>query len=57
VLRIETLAARGDLQGARRIGTAFLASNPSSPYARRLRSLIGDSSRAAPGPAPSLGSR
>ena len=43
VLRIETLIARGDRAGASRLGKAFLQNNPKSPYARRVRSLIGDS--------------
>jgi len=42
VLRVETLIARGDRAGAARLGRAFLTSNPKSPYARRVRSLIGD---------------
>jgi len=42
VLRIETLMERGDRAGASRLGKAFLANNSKSPYARRVRSLIGD---------------
>ena len=42
VLRVETLIARGDRAGASRLGKAFLQNNPKSPYARRVRSLIGD---------------
>lgn len=42
VLRIETSIARGDRAGASRLGKAFLANNSKSPYARRVRSLIGD---------------
>ena len=42
VLRIETMMARGDRAGASRLGKAFLANNSKSPYARRVRSLIGD---------------
>lgn len=44
MLRIETLAASGDRGGAARLGRAFLKANPNSPYARRVRSLIGDDS-------------
>jgi hypothetical protein len=44
VLRIETLAARGDKKSAARLGKAFLARDPNGPYARRVRSLIGASS-------------
>ena len=42
VLRVETLIARGDRSGASRLGKAFLQNNPKSPYARRVRSLIGE---------------
>jgi TolA-binding protein len=42
VLRIETLAAKGDDAQAREIGKAFLRSSPRSPYAKRVRSLIGE---------------
>lgn len=49
VLRIETLIARGDRSGAARLGRAFLTSNPKSPYARRVRSLIGDTAGASDG--------
>jgi hypothetical protein len=42
MLRIETLVARGDRAGAARLGTAFLKRAPNSPYARRVRSLIGE---------------
>jgi hypothetical protein len=48
VLRIQTLAARGDSRAAARLGKSFLAKNPNGPYARRVRSLVGGSS-----PAPS----
>ncbi len=44
VLRIETLAARGDKKAAARLGKAFLTRDPNGPYARRVRSLIGASS-------------
>lgn len=43
VLRIEALAARGDRAAAARIGNQFLATHANSPYARRVRSLIGGS--------------
>ncbi len=54
VLRIETLIARGDRGAASRYGKAFLQNNPKSPYARRVRSLIGDT---AGGPDSSSGDR
>jgi hypothetical protein len=41
VLRIETLAASGNRAAALRLGQAFLRRDPNSPYARRVRSLIG----------------
>ena len=41
VLRIEALAARGDRTAATRVGNQFLATHANSPYARRVRSLIG----------------
>lgn len=40
VLRIETLAAKGDLATARERATGFLAANPSAPAARRVRSVL-----------------
>ena len=40
VLRIETLAAKGDDAAAGEIGRAFLRAQPRSPYAKRVRSLI-----------------
>jgi hypothetical protein len=43
VLRIEALAARGDRAQAARVGNQFLATHANSPYARRVKSLIGDS--------------
>jgi hypothetical protein len=43
VLRIEALAARGDRAQALRVGNQFLATHANSPYARRVRSLIGES--------------
>jgi hypothetical protein len=42
VLRIETLAAKGDRDAAVRLGKSFLAGQPNGPYARRVRSLVGD---------------
>jgi TolA-binding protein len=42
VLRIETLAAKGDREAAARLGKSFLAGHPNGPYARRVRSLVGD---------------
>lgn len=42
VLRIETHAARGDRAAAARVGNQFLANHANSPYARRVKSLIGD---------------
>lgn len=50
VLRIETHAARGESAAALRLGRAFLSRQPNSPYARRVRSLIGDSAGAPPTP-------
>ena len=42
VLRIETLAAKGDRVAATRLGKSFLAGHPNGPYARRVRSLVGE---------------
>jgi hypothetical protein len=42
VLRIETLSAKGDREAAARLGKSFLAGHPNGPYARRVRSLVGD---------------
>lgn len=42
VLRIEALAASGEKQAAARLGRAFVARDPNGPYARRVRSLIGE---------------
>ena len=42
VLRIETLAKKGDRDAAARLGQSFLAGHPNGPYARRVRSLVGD---------------
>ncbi len=41
VLRIEALARAGDVAAARRLGSSFLESHPGSPYAARVRSLLG----------------
>jgi hypothetical protein len=46
MLRIETRVAGGDRAGASRLGKAFLKRAPNSPYARRVRSLIGESATA-----------
>jgi TolA-binding protein len=43
VLRIETLSAKGDDAAARELGKSFLRAQPRSPYAKRVRSLIGES--------------
>ena len=42
VLRIETLVGMGDRAAAVATGKAFLARNADGPYARRVRSLIGE---------------
>ncbi len=44
VLRIESLAGRGNRDDAARIGREFLQNHPNGPYARRVRSLIGEGS-------------
>ncbi len=41
VLRIEALSQSGDGARAKTLAEAFLAKNPNSPYAARLRSLTG----------------
>lgn len=41
VVRIQALLARGDRASAEALGRRFLAANPSSPYAARVRSLLG----------------
>jgi hypothetical protein len=41
VVRIEALSASGDSARAKSLAEAFLAKNPNSPYATRLRSLTG----------------
>jgi outer membrane protein assembly factor BamD (BamD/ComL family) len=43
VLRIEALMRAGDAAAAHRVGDAFLAGQPQSPYAERVRSLLGES--------------
>lgn len=43
VLRVEALVRAGDPSAAARLGNAFLASNPQSPYAGRVRALLGAS--------------
>jgi len=43
VLRIEALLEAGDPAAARRAADAFLASYPQSPYAERVRTLLGES--------------
>jgi TolA-binding protein len=47
VLRVESLAGRGDHDGAARVGRAFLQNHPNGPYAQRVRSLIGEGSASA----------
>jgi TolA-binding protein len=42
VLRVEALFAVGDRTNATRIGRAFLAQAPRSPYATHLRALLGE---------------
>lgn len=41
VLRIEALAAKGEVASARALGEPWLAGHPSSPYAARVRRAIG----------------
>jgi hypothetical protein len=41
VVRIEALSASGDSARAKSLAEGFLAKNPNSPYAARLRSLTG----------------
>ena len=43
ILRIEALVNAGDRTEAKREASAFLRSNPTSPYAPRIRSLLGSS--------------
>jgi hypothetical protein len=42
VLRIEALSRAGRTAEARALGKRFLAQNPQSPHASRIRSLLGD---------------
>ncbi len=42
VLRIRTLLLGGDRAAARKLADEFLATNPSSVHAKRVRSLLGD---------------
>lgn len=41
VLRIESLARMGNAEAARRAGDAFIKENPDTPYAARIRAVIG----------------
>jgi hypothetical protein len=41
LLRVEALAKGGDLAGARALADRFLAANPKSPHAERIRRLVG----------------
>jgi outer membrane protein assembly factor BamD (BamD/ComL family) len=43
VLRIEALMKAGDPAAARRAADAFLAANTTSPYADRIRTILGAS--------------
>ncbi len=45
VLRVEALTGAGDRPAAQRAADAFLAAHPESPYAARIRSLLGESNR------------
>ncbi len=42
VLRIETLSAAGERASAERLGRRFLDKHADGPYARRVRSLVGE---------------
>jgi outer membrane protein assembly factor BamD (BamD/ComL family) len=42
VLNIEALAKSGNMDAARALGHKFLAQNPNSPHAERVRRLIGE---------------
>ena len=42
VLRIEALVKAGDRPAAQRVADSFLSFNPQSPYAARIRSLVGN---------------
>jgi hypothetical protein len=48
VLRIESLARAGDRAGVAAVGKEFLTRHPNGPYATRVRSMMGDSSRSGP---------
>jgi hypothetical protein len=48
VVRVEALVASGRRVEAERAGERFLASHPSSPHARRIRSLLGRQAEDAP---------
>ena len=50
VLRVESLAGRGDREGAARVGHDFLQNHPNGPYAQRVRSLIGEGSASGHAP-------
>jgi TolA-binding protein len=50
VLRVESLAGRGDRDTAARVGRDFLQNHPNGPYAQRVRSLIGEGSASAHAP-------
>jgi len=39
-MRVEALLRKGDRAGARSLADRFLARNPSSPYAARIRSML-----------------
>ncbi len=42
LLRIEALAAAGDLGSARRVADRFLRDHPRSPHEQRIRALVSD---------------
>jgi outer membrane protein assembly factor BamD (BamD/ComL family) len=41
ILRIESLAAAGQRRQAKALADAYLSAHPQSPYAQRLRSVVG----------------
>jgi hypothetical protein len=43
LLRIEALAAAGDLSSARRLARVFLRQHPQSPHEARVRAIVGES--------------
>ncbi len=47
VLRMEALSKQGDRQAAARLAKKFLAAHPSSPYARRVRTLLREAEQPA----------